>query len=54
VAAAASVSPECVKVNVLRMRRRFGTLLRDEVAQTVSDSGEVDDEVRYLLRILSE
>lgn len=29
-----------------------GGILREEVAQTVADPGEVDDEIRHLLRVL--
>lgn len=41
------------KVAVHRLRRRFKDLLTDEVAQTVADPREVDDEIRYLLSALS-
>lgn len=43
-----------VRVAVHRMRQRFGELLREEVAETVSHPSEVDDELRYLLRVLAE
>lgn len=46
------VSEDAVKVAVHRLRRRFGELLREEIADTVDDSGEVDDEIRYLLGVL--
>lgn len=35
-----------------RLRQRFGELIREEVADTVADPDEVDDEVRRLLEIL--
>ncbi len=41
-----------VKVAVHRMRRRFGELLRAEVAQTVHDPNAVEEEVRYLLSVM--
>ena len=41
-----------VKVAVHRLRQRFGVLLREEVGQTVADSGQVDEEIRYLLSVL--
>lgn len=41
-----------VKVAAHRMRQRFGRTLRAEVAQTV-DPPEVEDELRYLLSVLS-
>jgi DNA-directed RNA polymerase specialized sigma24 family protein len=41
-----------VKSLVHRMRRRYRTLLRAEIAQTVADPAEIDEEIRYLLRVL--
>ena len=43
------MSEDAVKMTVLRLRRRFGRLLREEVAQTVASKDQVDDEIRYLL-----
>jgi RNA polymerase sigma factor (sigma-70 family) len=42
-----------VKVTIHRLRRRFGALLREEIAETVSDPAEVDEEIRELFRSLS-
>jgi hypothetical protein len=36
------------------MRRRYGDLVRAEVAQTVETEAGVDDELRYLLTALGE
>jgi RNA polymerase sigma-70 factor (ECF subfamily) len=44
-------SEAAVKMAVRRMRKRFGLLLRDEIAQTVSSSQEVDREIRHLLSV---
>jgi DNA-directed RNA polymerase specialized sigma24 family protein len=41
-----------VKAAVHRLRRRFQALLRHEIAGTVTDPADVDDEIRYLLRAL--
>ena len=41
-----------VKSLVLRMRRRYRALLRVEIAHTVADPAEIDEEIRYLLRAL--
>lgn len=41
-----------VKVEVHRLRRRFGELLRGEIAHTVRDPKDVDEEIRYLLGVL--
>lgn len=46
------MSEGAVKVAVHRLRRRFGELLRKEIAGTVSDPQEVDDEIRYLFAAL--
>jgi RNA polymerase sigma-70 factor (ECF subfamily) len=43
-----------VKSLVHRMRKRFGVLLRGEVLQTLDRPDEVEDEIRYLLRVLSD
>jgi DNA-directed RNA polymerase specialized sigma24 family protein len=37
-------------VAVHRLRRRYRQLLRDEIAHTVSDPGDVDDEIRSLFQ----
>ena len=42
-----------VKVAAHRLRKRFGRLLRDEVAHTVDRPEDVDDELRHLLNVLS-
>ena len=44
------LSEEAVKTSVHRLRQRFGVLLRQEIADTVSSPGEIDDEVRHLLK----
>jgi RNA polymerase sigma-70 factor (ECF subfamily) len=36
------------------MRRRYGDLLREEIAATVATPEEVDDELRHLLRVVSD
>lgn len=41
-----------VKVAVLRMRRQFGEALRAEIADTVADPTDVDDEIRHLLAVI--
>jgi RNA polymerase sigma-70 factor (ECF subfamily) len=39
-----------VRVSVHRLRKRFRELLRQEVAQTVADPADVDEEIRDLLK----
>ena len=41
-----------VKVAVHRLRKRYREMLRAEIAQTVDDPAEIDQEIRYLLRAL--
>ena len=41
-----------VKLAAFRLRQRYREIIREEVAQTVADPGEVDDEIRHLLRVL--
>jgi len=41
-----------VKGAVHRMRKRYGALLRDEVARTVNDPDEVEKEIRHLFSVV--
>jgi len=41
-----------VKVAVHRLRKTFRTELRAAIAETVSDPGEIDEELKYLERAL--
>ncbi len=43
-----------VKVAAHRLRRRYRELIREEVAQTVDDEKDVDDELRDLMSALGE
>ena len=45
------MTEDAVKVTVHRLRQRFGELLREEIAQTVNDPAEVDDELHHLLSV---
>jgi hypothetical protein len=44
-------NPE-LRVTVLRLRRRFSQLCREEVAYTVDDPDAVDEELHYLMRVI--
>jgi RNA polymerase sigma-70 factor (ECF subfamily) len=48
-----SVEETTVKKLVYRMRQRYRFLLQDEVAQTVADPADVEDELRYLCGVLA-
>lgn len=43
-----------VKVSAHRARQRYRELLREEIAHTVATPSEVDEEIRYLMRVVSE
>ncbi len=47
-----ALSESAVKSAVHRLRRRYRELLRGEIAQTVVDPGEVDEELRHLSVVL--
>jgi len=53
VAAVLGMNEGAVRVALHRLRRRFGELLRGEVAQTVTGPAEVDDEIRQLFSAIS-
>jgi RNA polymerase sigma-70 factor (ECF subfamily) len=46
------MTENAVKTAVHRLRRRFGELLRKEIAETVSDPAAVDEEVQELFNAL--
>jgi RNA polymerase sigma-70 factor (ECF subfamily) len=41
-----------VRVAVHRLRKRFGSVLREEVLRTVTDPADVDSEIRWLLTVV--
>jgi RNA polymerase sigma-70 factor (ECF subfamily) len=47
------IQEAAVKNLVHRLRERYRTLLREEVAETVGGQNEIDDELRYLCAALS-
>jgi len=53
VAPALGLSESGLRSAVHRMRRRYGELVREEVAQTVGSPAEVDEEIRYLIRVVA-
>jgi RNA polymerase sigma-70 factor (ECF subfamily) len=52
VAAELGITEGAIKVAVHRLRRRFGQLLRAEVAETLADPQETSNEVRHLLLVI--
>lgn len=53
VAAALGTTEGGVKVAVYRMRQRYRQLFYEEIAQTVADPSEVEDEMRYVFAVIS-
>jgi RNA polymerase sigma-70 factor (ECF subfamily) len=51
-AAELGLSEGAVKVAVHRLRKRYRELLREEIAQTLDDPGQVEDEIRALFAAL--
>ncbi len=47
------MSEGAVKVAIHRLRKRFRAIVRDEIAQTVPSSSEVETELRYLVEVLA-
>jgi RNA polymerase sigma-70 factor (ECF subfamily) len=47
------ISEDAFKKGVQRMRRRYSELLRAEIAQTVSEEAEVEEELGYLRSVLT-
>ena len=52
-AAALGTTEAALKMTVSRMRQRYGELLREEIASTVSSPAEVEQELRELFAALS-
>jgi DNA-directed RNA polymerase specialized sigma24 family protein len=52
-AATARMTGSALKSALFRLRRRYREILRREVAETVADPKDVDDEIRYLLKVVS-
>ena len=53
VAAQLGLSEPALRVAIHRLRKRYRELLREEVAQTVASSGEIDDELRHLMAVVA-
>jgi len=53
IAAATGLAPGTLSVAVHRLRQRYGQRVRSEVANTVSHSTEIEEELRYLFAVLT-
>lgn len=47
------MSEGTVRVNVHRLRARYGELLRQEIGQTLANPADLEDELRHLLAVLA-
>ena len=54
IAAELNMGEGAVKMAVLRLRRRYGELIRDEIAQTVTTPEEADEELQFLFSVLRD
>jgi len=48
-----NMSESAVKMAVSRLRKRYGEMLRNEIAQTLAEPAGIEDELRHLLHALS-
>ena len=53
IGAGLALSEAAVTKAVQRLRRRYRELFREEIAQTVTSPGEVDDELKHLFAVLA-
>lgn len=54
VAAELNMSEGAIKMAVLRLRRRYGELIRAEIAQTVTTPEDADEELQFLFSVLRD
>jgi RNA polymerase sigma factor (sigma-70 family) len=52
IAARLAMSENAVKQAIHRLRERYRQILREEIAQTVTAPGDVEDELRHLISVL--
>jgi len=48
------MTESAIKMAVLRLRQRYGQLLRREIAHTLNDTSRVEDELRHLVATLAK
>src|SRR5439155_411156 len=48
------MSVGALKSAVSRLRQRYGQLVREEIAHTVSSPAEVEEEIRHLLKVIGD
>jgi RNA polymerase sigma factor (sigma-70 family) len=52
-AAGLGLSESAVKSAIYRLRQRYHALVREEVAQTVANAADLEEEIRYLMSLFS-
>jgi RNA polymerase sigma-70 factor (ECF subfamily) len=52
-AARLGTTESAIKSAVPRLRRRYAELVREEIAHTVNSPSEIDEEIRYLIAVIS-
>ena len=52
VAARLNTTEGAVRTAIHRLRRKFQARLRHDIAETVSDPADIEDELKYLVRAL--
>lgn len=52
-AADLNLSESAITSAVHRMRKRYGSLLHEEIGATVADESEIEDELRHLMQVVS-
>ncbi len=50
---ALGITPNAIKVRIHRLRAEFRQILRDEVAATVTEAHEIEQELKYLREVLA-
>jgi RNA polymerase sigma factor (sigma-70 family) len=53
IAAELGMTEGAIKMAASRLRRRYGEILREEIARTLADPGDIEDEVRDLFAALA-
>ncbi len=54
IAAQMGLSESAVRSAIHRLRERYRALVREEIAHTVADPGEVETEIRHLITVVSQ
>jgi hypothetical protein len=53
VAACLGMNEGAARMSLTRMRQRYRQIIRSEIAQTVADPRDIEDELRHLYRVLT-